>query len=253
MTKCIAIANQKGGVGKTTTAVNLAASIAHYRQPVLLIDLDPQANSTSGFGFDKRNLPSSVYDVLMEGSSLEEVIMPTEMDSLKIVPSHIDMTGAEVEMVNMDGRERALKQHLEDFESDYKFILLDCPPSLGLITLNALCAAHSILVPLQPEYYAMEGLTQLMDTIRRFKESMNPRLEIEGILFTMVDTRMRLTHDVIGEIRKAFKEKVYETMIPRNVRLAEAPSFGQPVLTYDSSSRGAQSYLQFAREFLLKN
>ena len=253
MAKCIAVANQKGGVGKTTTAVNLAASLAHYGQEVLIVDLDPQANATSGLGFDKRKADTSVYDVLMEGRSIAQAVRPTSVEKLGLVASNIDLTGVEVEMVNLEGREQILKKEIEKFDSAYKFIFLDCPPSLGLITLNALCAAQTVLIPIQCEYYAMEGLSQLVETIFRVKKSFNSLLEVEGVLLTMYDSRIKLANDVIAEVRKVFRDKVYQTLIPRNVRLAESPGFGKPVLKYDFSSKGAQSYIQFAREFLMRN
>lgn len=250
MAKCIAIANQKGGVGKTTTAINLAASLAHYGQEVLLIDLDPQANATSGLGFDKRNLELTVYEVLMGEKPLAEVIRPTSVDWLEIAPSRVDLIGAEIQLIETDDREKKLKQALSQFNSVYRYIFLDCPPSLGLLTLNALCAAQSVLIPIQCEYYAMEGLAQLMDTIQRVQQTLNPALDIEGIVLTMFDTRIKLANDVVGEVKKTFKEKVYSASIPRNVRLAESPGFGKPVLEFDFSSRGSQAYLQLAREFL---
>ena len=253
MAKCIAVANQKGGVGKTTTAVNLAASLAHYGQEVLLVDLDPQANATSGLGFDKRKMDTSVYDVLMEGRSLAQAVRPTSVERVGLVASNIDLTGVEVEMVSLEGREQILKKEIEKFDSAYKFILLDCPPSLGLITLNALCAAQSVLIPIQCEYYAMEGLSQLVETVFRIKQSFNSQLEVEGVLLTMYDSRIKLANDVITEVRKVFRDKVYQTVIPRNIRLAESPGYGKPVIKYDFSSKGAQSYIQFAQEFLGRN
>ena len=253
MAKCIAVANQKGGVGKTTTAVNLASSLAHYGQKVLLIDLDPQANATSGLGVDKRKVELSAYDVLIEGKSLAHVVRQTGMQRLELVASSIDLTGAEVEMVSLEGREQILKREIEKFGSSYDYIFLDCPPSLGLITLNALCAAQTVLIPIQCEYYAMEGLSQLVETIFRVKQTFNAPLEVEGVLLTMYDSRIKLANDVIGEVRKVFRDKVYQTLIPRNVRLAESPGFGKPVLHYDFASKGSQSYLQFAREFLKRN
>jgi chromosome partitioning protein len=250
MAKCIAVTNQKGGVGKTTTAVNLSASLAYYGQEVLLIDLDPQANATSGLGFDKRNLKGSIYDVLIDEKPLSEVILSTSVEWLELVGSHIDLIGAELELAKAEGREQRLRQSLQKFDRVYKYILFDCPPSLSLITINALCAAQSVLIPIQCEYYALEGLSQLIETVFRVKQSMNPAIEIEGVLLTMVDSRIKLANDVIAEVKKVFKDKVYRTMIPRNIRLAESPGFGKPVLKYDFSSKGAQSYLQFAREFL---
>jgi chromosome partitioning protein len=253
MAKVIAVVNQKGGVGKTTTTVNLAASLAHSAQEVLLIDLDPQANATSGLGVDKRALTASIYDVLMNEKPLSEAILSTSVDWLELAPSNINLIGAEVELVNQDRREHRLKDALARFDSVYKYIFLDCPPSLGFLTLNALCAADAVLIPLQSEYYALEGVSQLLDTIQRVKQSLNPRLEIEGVLMTMFDSRIKLANDVQGEARKVFHEKVYSTVIPRNIRIAEAPSFGKPVLLYDFSSRGAQAYLQLAQEFLERN
>lgn len=253
MAKCVAVANQKGGVGKTTTAVNLAASLAYYGQEVLLIDLDPQANATSGLGFDKNKVEGNIYDVILQDRPLSEVILPTTVDWLEIVASHIDLIGAEVELVNMEGREQKLKERLEKLDQVYRYVILDCPPSLGLITLNAFCAADSVLIPIQCEYYAMEGLSQLLETVERVKGSFNPHLEIEGVLLTMYDSRIKLANDVVGEVKKVFKDKVYDNFIPRNVRLAESPGFGKPVLKYDLQSSGSQAYLQFAREFLVRN
>jgi chromosome partitioning protein len=253
MARCIAISNQKGGVGKTTTAINLAASLAYYGQEVLLIDLDPQANTTSGLGFDKRSLENTIYEVLLGQKALADVIHPTSVDWLEIVPSCIHLIGAEMELINEENREKRLKDALSKFHKVYKYIFLDCPPSLGMLTLNALCAAQTVLIPIQCEFYAMEGLSQLMETVGRVKQSANPSLAVEGVLPTMFDSRIKLANDVIAEVKKAFGDKVYQTNIPRNVRLAEAPGFGKPVLKFDFSSRGSQAYLQLAREFLQRD
>ncbi|OGR84108.1 MAG: hypothetical protein A2636_06540, partial [Elusimicrobia bacterium RIFCSPHIGHO2_01_FULL_64_10] len=208
---------------------------------------------TSGLGFDKRRLGGTIYDALLDGRPLSDLILPTTVDWLELVASHIDLVGAELELAKLERREMRLKQSLDNLNATYRYVLLDCPPSLGLITVNALCAAQSVLIPIQCEYYALEGLSQLMETIDRVKESLNPNLEIEGVLLTMYDSRIKLANDVIAEIQKVFKDKVYQAVIPRNVRLAEAPGFGKPVLKYDPSSRGAQAYLQLAREFLERN
>ena len=253
MAKLVAIANQKGGVGKTTTAINLAASVAYYGHKVLLIDLDPQANATSGMGIEKSGAGASIYQSLVGDKPLSDVIQPTAVECFDVVSSHIDLIGMEVELVNQEGREQKLKNSLAKLDSVYEYIFLDCPPSLGLITLNALCAANSVLIPMQCEYYAMEGLSKLMDTVNRVKQFLNPDLDVEGVLLTMYDSRIKLANDVVKEVQKVFNEKAYSTLIPRNIRLAESPGFGKPVLTYDLSSKGAQSYLQLAREFLKRN
>lgn len=250
MAKCIAVVNQKGGVGKTTTSLNLSASLAFYNQSVLLIDLDPQANATSGLGFDKRNTEGTIYDVLLGQKSFSQVIRKTALESLALAPSHIDLIGAEVELISAENREQILRSHVKSLDSVYQYIILDCPPSLGLLTLNALCAADSVIIPVQCEYYAMEGVSQLMDTIQRVKQVLNPSLEIEGVVLTMYDPRAKLANDVINEIKNGFGEKVYQTIVSRNVRLAEAPSFGKPALLYDFASKGSQAYLQLAKEFM---
>lgn len=248
--KIIAIANQKGGVGKTTTAINFAASLAHLGQETLLIDMDPQGNATSGFGIDRKTLDKHIYHVLIDHAKIEETLRPTEMDWLDIVPSHIDLIGAEVELVNMPEREMRLKAALATLQKMYKYVIIDCPPSLGLLTLNSLAAANSVVIPLQCEYYALEGLGQLLKTIDLIRQNINSGLELEGVLLTMYDGRLNLCDQVIDEVKKHFGDKVYSSLIPRTVRLAEAPSFGKPVITYDRSSRGAGAYLAFAVEFM---
>jgi len=253
MSKIIAIANQKGGVGKTTTAVNLAASLAHLGQETLLIDMDPQGNTTSGLGIEKKSLEKSIYRVLIDEMLLEYVLLTTELDWLDIAPAHTDLIGAEVELVNMPNREQKLKQALDKFHKVYKYVIIDCPPSLGLLTLNSLVAANSIIIPIQCEYYALEGLGQLLKTIDLVRNNLNPELLLEGVLLTMYDGRMNLSQQVVDEIKKHFNNKVYETKIPRTVRLAEAPGFGKPVLLYDKSCKGAEAYLDLAREFLMQH
>lgn len=250
MGKVIAIANQKGGVGKTTTAVNLATSLAWTGRRILLVDSDPQGNSTTALGFEKEEMVPNLYHALIGEKAVHEVIRETEVPHLYLVPANIDLIGAEVELLEEKGRERKLKGMLKAVKERYDYILLDCPPSLGILTLNALTAAHSVIIPLQCEYYAMEGLTQLLRTIRTVKERFNPLLRIEGILLTMYDGRNNLARQVMQEVKGHFGSKVFNTVIPRNVRLSEAPSFGKPVLLYDLRSKGAQSYLQLARELL---
>ena len=250
MGKVIAIANQKGGVGKTTTAVNLSSCLAVAEKKTLLLDIDPQATSTSGMGIDKSKLEKSIYEVLIDGISLEEVIHKTELDFLDIIPSHLRLVGAEVELVNLSEREKKLSLALEPTKDNYDFILMDCPPSLGLLTINSLTAADSILIPIQCEYYALESLGQLLNTIRLIQEHLNPRLEIEGILLTMYDGRLNLSKQVAEETRKYFTDKVYKTVINRSVRLSEAPSFGKSIILYDIMSTGAENYLSLAEEIL---
>jgi len=250
MAKVIAIANQKGGVGKTTTAINLAAGVAVAEYSTLLIDTDPQANSTSGLGFDPRQNGKNVYDTLIDGVDPHEVILKTEMPYLSLLPSNINLVGAEVELVDADEREQIMKATVAKVRNEYEYIFIDCPPSLGLLTLNGLVAADSVLVPVQCEYYALEGLGQLLNTINIVKKNLNPKLEIEGVLMTMYDSRLRLSNQIIDEVKKHFGDKVFSTVISRNVRLSEAPSYGKPVLLYEAVSSGAKNYMELAKEFL---
>lgn len=250
MGKIIAICNQKGGVGKTTTSINLAAYLAMQGKQVMLIDLDPQANATSGIGINKHDIQKSTYHILLEELKLTDILQKTIVDNLVLAPSNLDLTGAEVELVGALGREYRLKRALQTEKNNYDFMIIDSPPSLGLLTINGLCAADSVIIPVQCEYYALEGLTQLHNTIRLVKENLNPNLNIEGVLLTMADFRTNLTKEVIQEARNHFKDKVYKTVIPRNIRLTEAPSFGKPISLYDKDSLGAEKYDELSREIL---
>jgi chromosome partitioning protein len=250
MGRVLCISNQKGGVGKTTTAINLGASLAAREKKTLLIDLDPQGNAGSGLGIERGALEATVYDALINDRPLAEVIRPTELKYLDVAPATADLTGAEVELVNLEQRERRLTEALRPVAKRYDFVLIDCPPSLGLLTLNALASADAVLVPLQCEYYAMEGLAQLMATIELVQGQLNPKLELEGIVLTMFDQRANISHQVADEVRRVFPRFLFETVVPRNVRLAESPSFGKPVLLYDIASKGCAAYLSLAQELL---
>jgi len=253
MGKVIALANQKGGVGKTTTAINLAASLAVLEKKVLLIDADPQANATSGFGFNLKSIENSIYECIVDKIDPETALLKTEIEGLDLMPSHIDLVGAEIEMLNMPEREKVLKQITDSLKSKYDYILIDCSPSLGLITVNALTAADSVIIPVQCEYFALEGLGKLLNTIKIIQSRLNPELQIEGFLLTMFDARLNLSNQVYEEVKRHFQEMVFETVITRNIRLSEAPSYGLPAIEYDVSSKGAQSYLTLARELLQNN
>lgn len=250
MAKTIAICNQKGGVGKTTTAINLAAFLALSGKRTLLVDVDPQGNATSGLGINRHNIKISVYDLIMDEIDPKSIAINTGIDNFSLIPSTLSLTGAEVELVGIMGREYRLKKAIASVQSEYDFILIDCPPALGLLTINALAAADSVLIPVQCEYYALEGLSQLVNTINLVKENINGSLNIEGVLLTMADYRTNLTNEVIKEARDFFKDKVYATVIPRNIRLTEAPGFGKPIIMYDKNSIGAQKYQEFANELL---
>ncbi len=250
MVKVIAIANQKGGVGKTTTAVNLAACLANKGRKVLLVDSDPQGNATSGFGFDKRIIKKSIYDNLINDIPAAETIKTTAYDRLDVLPANIQLAGAEIELVSLMNREGRLKSVLAKVKHNYDYVLIDCPPSLGLLTINALTAASSVIIPVQCEFYALEGISMLMNTIQLVQRNLNPALKLEGVVMTMFDARTNLAQDVVEEVKKYFTSKLYKTIVPRNVRLSEAPSHGVPVIAYDNKSKGAQVYMELAEEVI---
>lgn len=253
MGKCIAVANQKGGVGKTTSAVNISACLGAKGKKVLLLDTDPQGNASSGLGVDKSQAEYSIYNVLIGDVSLKEAVIHTEFENLDLCPSNIELAGAEIELVSMEDRELLMKRAVAEVKGDYDFIIIDCPPSLGLITLNSFVCADTVMIPIQCEYYALEGLSQLMNTIRTVKRSLNPDIDIEGVLLTMFDTRTNLSIQVADEVKKYYPHKVYGTVIPRNVRISEAPSFGEPIHIYDKHSKGAESYMDLADEIIKSN
>ncbi|MEA5010842.1 MAG: AAA family ATPase [Angelakisella sp.] len=253
MGKIIAVTNQKGGVGKTTTAVNLAAGLGMQGKKVLLVDMDPQGNATSGLGINKREIEISCYDVLILGKTVEEATFKTPFKNVSIVPSHISLAGAEIELVEMENRTMGLRASLLKVKPKYDFVIIDCPPSLGLITVNALAASDSILIPIQCEYYALEGLSQLISTVRTVKRMYNSDIEVEGVLLTMYDSRLNLTVQVVDEVKKYFADKIFTTVVPRNVRLSEAPSFGQPIMYFDKASKGAEAYLSLSKEIIKNN
>jgi chromosome partitioning protein len=253
MGKVIALANQKGGVGKTTTAINLAASLAVLEQRVLIVDADPQANATSGSGFDTKNIKTSIYECLIDDVNPANIILNSEIEGFDLIPSSIDLVGAEIEMLNQPKREMMLKKVIDQVKDNYDFVLIDCSPSLGLITVNSLTAADAVIIPVQCEYFALEGLGKLLNTIKIIQNRLNPDLEIEGFLLTMYDSRLRLSNQVVDEVKKHFQQMVFETIIQRNIKLGEAPSFGKPAILYDADSKGAINHLNLARELLQKN
>ncbi|MBR3093341.1 MAG: ParA family protein [Bacteroidaceae bacterium] len=252
MSKIIALANQKGGVGKTTTAINLAASLATMEKKVLVVDADPQANASSGLGVDIQQVDTSIYDCLINDVDINGAIYTTDIDGLDIVPSHIDLVGAEIEMLNINNREKILKNVLDPLRKDYDYIIIDCSPSLGLITVNSLTAADSIIIPVQCEYFALEGISKLLNTIKIIKSKLNPALEIEGFLLTMYDSRLRLANQIFEEVKRHFQELVFKTVIQRNVKLSEAPSHGLPCILYDATSSGARNYVALAKELIAR-
>lgn len=253
MGKVISIANQKGGVGKTTSSINLAASLAALEHPTLLIDVDPQSNTTSGLGIEAKSVEHSIYEVMIGGVKASEAVLETELPLLNLIPSHINLVGAEIEMVDRQGREKILLNAIAELRSKYDFIIIDCPPSLGLLTINSLTASDSVLIPVQCEYFALEGLGQLLNTIKIVRQHLNPDLDIEGVLLTMYDNRTRLSNQVADEVKRYFDDRVFKSVISRNVRLAEAPSFGKPAVLYDATSKGAKNYLSLAQEVIKRN
>ncbi|HOT14111.1 MAG TPA: AAA family ATPase [Bacteroidales bacterium] len=253
MARVISIANQKGGVGKTTTAINLAASFAVLERKVLLIDADPQANATSGTGFETKSIKTSIYQCIIDEADPSSIILNTEIAGFDLIPSHIDLVGAEIEMLNMPNREKMMKQVIEPLKDKYDYILIDCSPSLGLITVNALTAADSVIIPVQCEYFALEGIGKLLSTVKIIQSRLNPALEIEGFLLTMYDPRLRLSNQVVDEVKKHFQQMVFETIVQRNIKLSESPSFGKPCVLYDAESKGTLNYMNLAREIIQKN
>ncbi len=250
MGKIIALANQKGGVGKTTTTINLAASLATMEKKVLVVDADPQANASSGLGINIKETETTIYECLIDNADVRKAIQDSEIDSLKVIPSHINLVGAEIEMLNMKGREKILKSVLSPLKNEFDYILIDCSPSLGLITVNSLTAADSVIIPVQAEYFALEGISKLLNTIKIIKTKLNPALEIEGFLLTMYDSRLRQANQIYDEVKKHFQELVFKTVIQRNVKLSEAPSFGLPAILYDADSKGARNYMELAKELI---